>query len=437
MSHTLHRRRLRPIIAAAVLFGLIVTGLAVGGCSSQTSATPTPTKTPEPPETPTPLPTFTHTPTPQPTASPTPLPTDTPPPSPTPTAEAEMMSYNNPGETPTPTETPTPKPTSNFIDPSTTADICPLTGLKVDDPSVLERPPLAIKVSNFPPIVRPQAGLNKADVIFEHYAEGNLTRFTAIFLSHDAEKVGSVRSARLLDLEIPAMFRAIFAFSGASGGVKQTFRDSDVFGQVISPDFGHPVGSPGNAPFYRIPQEGKAIEHTMFTDTPALWRYAVDKLGYSGRQEIKGWVFSEEPPPGGQPVTRISIPYAAGSIVSEHAYDAGQGAYLRSVTGEPHCEELSGEQLPFKNVIVIYAHHVETDILEDTWGDGNYSIQIQVWGEGAVRIFRDGQMFDGKWVRPDRWDLVRFVDGNGNPIPLKPGNTFIQMVPLGFEVAIG
>jgi len=234
MSHTLHRRRLRPIIAAAVLFGLIVTGLAVGGCSSQTSATPTPTKTPEPPETPTPLPTFTHTPTPQPTASPTPLPTDTPPPSPTPTAEAEMMSYNNPGETPTPTETPTPKPTSNFIDPSNTADICPLTGLKVDDPSVLERPPLAIKVSNFPPIVRPQAGLNKADVIFEHYAEGNLTRFTAIFLSHDAEKVGSVRSARLLDLEIPAMFRAIFAFSGASGGVKQTFRDSDVFGQVIS-----------------------------------------------------------------------------------------------------------------------------------------------------------------------------------------------------------
>ena len=90
----------------------------------------------------------------------------------------------------------------------------------------------------------------------------------------------------------------------------------------------------------------------------------------------------------------------------------------------------------FNNVIVIYAHHVETDILEDTGGGGHYSIQVQLWGEGPVRIFRDGQMFDGKWVRPDRWDLMRFVDGNGNPLPLKPGNTFIQMVPLGFEVDI-
>jgi hypothetical protein len=234
------------------------------------------------------------------------------------------------------------------------------------------------------------------------------------------------------------MFHSILAFSGASGGVKQTFRESDIFDQVISPDFGHAIGSQGSAPFYRIPHEGKAIEHTLFTDTPTLWQYAADKLGFGGRQEIKGWVFSEEPPPGGKPATRIDIPYAAGSIVSEYAYDAGQGVYLRSVTGEPHREELSGVQLRFKNVIVIYAHHVETDILEDTWGGGHYSIQIQVWNEGPVQIFRDGQMFDGKWMRPDRWDLMRFVDGNGNPIPLKPGNTFIQMVPLlDFEVNIG
>jgi len=444
MSHVLNHRWLCPAIAAALL-GLVVAALALGGCGSQPAATPTATKTPKAPETATPVPTATYTPLPQPTDSPTPVPTDTPFPSPTPsptlsptaTAEAETKDHNNPGKTPTPTETSTPEPGSNWIDPSITTDICPLTGLEVGDPSVLERPPLAIKVSNYPSVVRPQAGLDKADVIFEHYAEGKLTRFTAIFLSHDADKVGSVRSARLLDLEIPAMFRSILAFSGASGGVKQTFRDSDIFDQIISPDFGHAIGSQGSAPFYRIPQEGKAVEHTLFTDTPTLWQYSADKLGYSGRQEIKGWVFSEEPPPGGQPITRISIPYAAGSIVSEYAYDAGQGVYLRSVTGEPHREELSGEQLRFSNVIVIYALHKETDILEDTWGGGHYSSQIQLWGEGIVRIFRDGQMFEGKWVRPERWDLVRFSDFDGNPIPLRPGNTFIQMVPLGFTVNIG
>jgi hypothetical protein len=306
----------------------------------------------------------------------------------------------------------------------------------VDDPAALERPPLAVKVSNFPAVVRPQAGLDKADVIFEHYAEGNLTRFTALFLSQDAQKVGSVRSARLLDLEIPAMFRSILAFSGASGGVKQEFRESDIFDQVISPDFGDPVGSPGSAPFYRIPAPGKAVEHTMFTDTPTLWRYAADNLDYGGRQPLAGWLFSVDAPAGGQPVTRIELPYSPGTIVSQYAYDAGRGVYLRAVNGQPHREELSGQQLHFDNVIVVYAPHVETLILEDTWGGGHHSIQIQVWGQGPVRIFRDGKMFDGFWSRPDRWDLIRFVDGNGLPMPLKPGNTFIQMVPMDFEVEL-
>jgi len=39
-------------------------------------------------------------------------------------------------------------------------------------------------------------------------------------------------------------------------------------------------------------------------------------------------------------------------------------------------------------------------------------------------------------VRADRWDLMRFIDGNGNPIPLKPGNSFIQMIPLDFTINI-
>jgi len=432
MSHVRKGRRLRSAIAA-LLLGFTVVSL-LGGCGSESAATPTPTKTPKPPPTATPVPSATFTPQPLPTDSPTPVPTEAPVPSPTPTAEPAT---DNPGETPTPTETLTPTPTPYWFDPSTASDICPLTGLKVADPAALERPPLAIKVSNYPPVVRPQAGLDKADVIFEHYAEGKLTRFTALFLSHDADKVGSVRSARLLDLEIPAMFHSLLAFSGASGGVKQDFRDSDIFDQIVSPDFGQPVGNPGEAPFYRIPSAGKAVEHTMFTDTATLWRYAAEKLGYSGRQEIAGWVFSEEPPPGGRPITTMSLPYAPGSIVSEYTYDAGRGAYLRAVNGEPHREELSGEQLALNNVIVIYAHHVETDILEDTWGSGHYSIQIQVWGEGPLRVFRDGQMFDGKWVRPDRWDPVRFVDGNGNPIPLKPGNSFVQMVPLDFQFDVG
>jgi hypothetical protein len=308
-------------------------------------------------------------------------------------------------------------------------DVCPLTGEGVSDAAVLERRPLAVKISNFPPIVRPQAGLSFADVVFEHLSEAGLTRLTAIFLSKDVEKVGSIRSARLIDLEIPAMFKSMFAYSGASGGVKQKIQESDFFDRVISPDFGH-------AGFVRIPSEGKAYEHTLFSDTKSLWE-VTDERGLSQRQDLSGWTFSDEPPEGGSPATSMEFLYTPKYSSAEYQYAPGRQAYLRSIFGEPHEDELTGEQIAVRNVVALYANHLETDIVEDSTGPRiYYSIEIQIWGEGRATVFRDGQAFEGKWVRSRRQDLIRFLDDAGNPIPLKPGNTWIQVVPLDFEVEI-
>ena len=76
---------------------------------------------------------------------------------------------------------------------------------------------------------------------------------------------------------------------------------------------------------------------------------------------------------------------------------------------------------------------METDILEDTWGGGHWSIEVQIWNEGPVSIFRDGQRFDGVWRRRDRHDLLSFWTKDGDQrLPLKPGNSWLQVVPLGF-----
>lgn len=396
------RRRGLPI-ALLVLITLLILAGATAGCKRAPAATPTPTKTPKPEGSPT----ATQGPTPTPSATPLPTPTATVTPSPTSAAAAQSVT---------------------IIDPATDPSINPLTGERVD-PAVLDRRPLAVKISNAPAIVRPQAGLSFADVVFEHYAEGGLTRFTAIFLSKDCEKIGSIRSGRLLDLEIPAMFKSMFAYSGASAGVKQEIRESDFFDRVISPDFGH------DSAFKRIPAPGKAYEHTLFTDTKTLWQ-VTDQRGLNGRQDIQGWVFSVEPPPGGAPATFIKIPYEPQYVTAEYQYDAAQGVYLRSVLGEPHTDELTGKQLTASNVIVLFANHVETPILEDTHGGGHYSIQIQLWGDGPAKIFRDGQEYDLRWSRPKRDDLVTFIDEEGNRFPLKPGNSWIQLVPLDFQIEV-
>ena len=71
-------------------------------------------------------------------------------------------------------------------------DVNPLTGLRVGDPKLLDRRPLAIKITNYPRNVRPQSGLSLADIVYEYYLEQNVTRFIGIFYGNEAEKVGPV-----------------------------------------------------------------------------------------------------------------------------------------------------------------------------------------------------------------------------------------------------
>ena len=284
--------------------------------------------------------------------------------------------------------------------------------------------PIAVKISNYPPVVRPQWGLNKADMLFEHYAEGGVTRFTAVYYSQRAERVGSIRSGRLIDLEIPKMYDAAFAYSGSAGLVREMFKESEFFSRIISPDFAH-------SGFERIPDGDKAFEHTLFTNTDTL-HYLLDLRGEDIAPQLPQYMsFSEGVPANGMRASQIEILY--GGTNAFWSYQTGNGRYLRWTDGAPHIDAGDGSQLNFKNIIVVYAHHQDTDILEDTVDGGHYSIQIQIWGRGRVVIFRDGQQFEGEWRREDPNRMLTFYDLDGNPLPLAIGNSFFQLVPTDFD----
>jgi hypothetical protein len=304
---------------------------------------------------------------------------------------------------------------------------CPLTGLPVDDPSLLERRPLAIKVQNAP-ISRPQYGLPEADIVYEHLSEAGITRFTAIYLCQTPEKVGSTRSARFIDLEIPAMYDSLLAFSGTSAGLYPKFLNADFYDREFC--YGWGLHSEG---FYRdreMIQQGVPIEHTLYADPVKIWEIA-DELDINDGQELTDMHFSADAPEGGEPATHIRIPYPHRDMVVDYRYDPDLGAYLRWDGGSPHVDADTGEQISVTNVVVAYANHVDTDIYEDEPRRNHPSVQIQLWGTGPVVVFRDGLAYEGLWARPERGAMLVFRDLAGQiPIPLKPGNTWVQLVPL-------
>ncbi len=398
------KRSLSRYSGIAALALILLLSILLGGCGSKPAPPPTPTKTPVPP-------TWTPTPTPPPpTATPTPVPTDTP----------------------TPEPTPTPTPEIAWFDPLQTEGVSFLTGLKPEDPAVLQRRPLAIKVANQASAI-PQSGLSKADIVVESRVEFNQTRYTAIYQSQDAPRVGSIRSARLIDVELPDIFDAVLAFSGAVEPVRQKlYRTPDLEGQILEA-----VLNP--KAFYR--DTNLKPPDNLFLDTQVTWNYVTKKGWNTPPNPPGGWVYQADPPEGGAPASAVDIPYPAFKV--KWTYDAASGKWQRFLKGEPHIDKETGEQLTADNVVLIYAQHVITLIVEHGKerrysGDVciNCSVEIQIWGQGPLKVLRDGKVYEGVWKRDGRGAPFLFETAEGKPLPLKPGNSWWQVVRLDMPVTI-
>lgn len=306
------------------------------------------------------------------------------------------------------------------IGPETFApDVNPLTGEQVSDPAVLNRRPIIAKISNAPPLVRPQAGIGAADIVYEHYAEGGLTRFSAIFYSQAPERVGSIRSARLIDYELMPMYQGLLAFSGASTGVELRLNGSEFAQRLYK-------GVLYGSPYYWRDEEIEA-PHNMFTNAAALWDLATSE-GLNQRPNLQGMAFHPEAPPN--PVSAanaVTIEYFATRVRWE--YDAAAGVYRRFSDGEPHLDANTGEQVTAENVVVLFAEHNFTDIIESQFQDSiSYSIEIKLWFEGDAILFRDGQRYDGRWVRPTRESMISLRSNEGELLYFKPGTTWFQPI---------
>lgn len=363
-------------------------------------------------------------------------------------AQAETTPEPTAETTTQPTPSPTPRfppPLPNMLGPAAfPPNINPLTGLEVADPALLDRRPIVAKISNAPGLVRPQSGIGQADVVFEHYTEGGLTRFSAVFYGQTPPRVGSIRSARLIDYELVPMFQGLLAFSGASIGVEKVIYGwADVATRIPGSEHTGPLVPLPPSEFvaraymgvrYGLPtffrDETLPVPHNLFFNADALWQQAAQD-GSGGRQTLEGLAFHADPAHAQATGSGIYLDVRYRATRVEWHYNPSDGLYYRTQDGQRHFDANTAQQVSAANVVVLYADHQETDIVESAFqGNIAWSLQITLTGEGAAVLLRDGRRYDGRWVRNAQYDVIGLRTLDGTLLALKPGITWFQVLPL-------
>ncbi|NJD59447.1 MAG: DUF3048 domain-containing protein, partial [Anaerolineae bacterium] len=310
------------------------------------------------------------------TVTPSPVPTDTSTPTLTPTVT----------ETPTPSLTPTPVVygPANFP-----ANVDPLTGLVVSDPTLLERRPVAIKVNIVPRSSnRPPWGLSLADIVYDYYHNGGYSRFHAIFYGNNANLVGPIRSGRMLDYELVHMYQSILAYGSADALINQRFFNSDFSNRLILE--GNPIPCPPTTtdPMCRFEP---ATYDLLLGDTAMMTAYTTAHGVSNSRQNLDGMTFNPAIQSNGVAGNQVYVRYS-GDNYTRWDYDPASSKYMRFQdntydTGQgeeytPLTDRLNKQQISASNVVIVLVRH------EYYQQPPNEIIDILLSGTGTAYAFR-------------------------------------------------
>ena len=300
--------------------------------------------------------------------------------------------------------------TSVVVIPTTIPDVprMPLTGEPVADESEIpDRPALVVKMSNYPPSVLPQAGLNSADIVFHEVINDGYTRLAAVFHSQGSDPVGPIRSGRAQDINLMrSLNRPLFAWSGGNPAVTRAIQGSD----LIDLSFQRTTG------YYR--RSSRESPNDLYSSTEVLWGHTPDDA--QGPSQLFAYLGEGEEITG-SPATDITI--RLDLVTSGWRYDADTDGYYRSQDGGEHNTETSDvvERVWARNVVVMMA-----DYGTNTF-DGNPD--AQVLGSNPVFIFSGGKVRSGTWLRFAATDGFSFFDTieDLNLLGLQPGRTWIEI----------
>ncbi|MDM5336271.1 DUF3048 domain-containing protein [Fictibacillus enclensis] len=280
----------------------------------------------------------------------------------------------------------------------------PLTGIKTKKPT--DARVFSVMVNNHQR-ARPQSGVYKADLVYEVLAEGEITRFLAVFQSEKPNVIGPVRSARDYFIELSQGYHSFYVHHGWSPDAKKMLSGKN--SKVDSLNGLYYDGTLFHrATFRQAPHNSYITYEDLMT--------GLKKKGYDDKDKIKPLPFLKpEEVKGltGDKADQVLITYSQNEKVG-YKYNPSTKRYARSSNGTPSTDLETKKPVEVNNVFIVEMKHRIIDSY------GRRAIDLTSGGKGL--LLQQGKVREVTWKNK-----------NGRIIPsgtgFVPGKTWINIIP--------
>lgn len=301
---------------------------------------------------------------------------------------------------------------------------------KIEEPKVEEKKvqifqgndrPIAVMIDNHSD-AWPQAGLQKAYMIYEIIVEGGETRLMALFKGAEVEKIGPVRSARHYFIDYAMENDAIYTHFGESPQA-----DSDIKKYSINEIDG--IAEDGTT-FWRV--KDKAAPHNAVTSMAKLIESAKNKKYKmtSNTESVLNYVTDEVNLEEGQEAISVTIPHSQLQTV-KYVYDEENKVYKRQARGKEQTDWDTKETITTKNIIITFCDNYTLTDKENKGRQGLKNI-----GTFDGYYITNGKAIEIKCIKNARDEQTIYQDLEGNEIKVNDGNTFVNICPTTAKVIL-
>ncbi len=282
--------------------------------------------------------------------------------------------------------------------------------------SVTSRP-YAVMIDNHPGAY-PQTGLNQAAIVFEALAEYGITRYMAVYfpgITPELATIGPVRSARAYFVEWARGLRGVYVHAG---GAPDALTMAATSVEIVDMD-----ALRNNASTAFVRSADRLAPHNLYTSSARIAAFLATRGAEQPDLREIGFRIKRDRPVSTPTAQRFSYYFIYKESYVSWRYDRATNSYLYFRQQRPHVDAATGEQLRFKNVVVLEVPERPIP------GDPKQRIQQDVIGEGPARVFLDGRMIEATWRKGAGFAQLRLFDRYDRELPLNSGPIWFAAIP--------